>query len=304
MTIKRIWAVYFSATGTTKKTVEGIAAAIADKMGEEAETPGAQTERPGAEMENPGTDADKPGTELKVYDFTLPDAREKALRFGPGDLAVFGTPVYAGRVPNVLLKYLDTIEGNGAAAIPVVLYGNRDYDDALIELRDILEKAGFHTVAAAAFIGEHSFSYDLAKGRPDDKDMEKVRAFAGKAAGKIKGTPDLTALRPVMEIKGTPNPYRGYYQPRDRQGNPVDIRKVKPLTSEACTDCLICADVCPMGSVSREDVRKFTGICVKCGACVKKCPAQAKYYADAGFLYHKRELEEIFTRRAEPEWFL
>jgi ferredoxin/menaquinone-dependent protoporphyrinogen IX oxidase len=275
MEIKRICAVYFSATGTTKKAAEGIASAIADQM----------------------------GTQAEIIDFTLPAAREKALKFGAEDLVVFGTPVIAGRVPNVLLKYLDTVEGNGAAAIPVVLYGNRDYDDALIELRDILENHGLHTIAAAAFVGEHSFSYDLAKGRPDEKDMELVKMFAEKVAEKIKGIADGTALQPIG-VKGVPNPYRGYYQPRDRQGNPVDIRKVKPLTSDACTNCLICADVCPMGSISREDVREFTGICIKCCACVKKCPVQAKYYEDAGYLYHKRELEEGFARRAEPEMFL
>jgi ferredoxin len=198
---------------------------------------------------------------------------------------------------------LETIEGNDATAIPVVLYGNRDYDDSLIELRDILEKADLHTVAAAAFIGEHSFSYDLAKGRPDDADMQKVNDFSGKAADKMKGFSALEKSAPVS-VKGTPDPYRGYYQPRDRKGNPVDIRKVKPLTNENCTNCLICADVCPMGSISRENVKDFIGICIKCGACIKKCPVQAKYYEDEGFLYHQHELEEGYTRRAEPEWFI
>jgi len=275
MYIKKVWAVYFSATGTTRKVVEGIAAVIAESF----------------------------SAAFDRYDFTLPGAREKALKFQAEDLVVFGTPVYAGRVPNVLLKYLDTMEGNGAAGVPVVLYGNRDYDDALIELRDILEHGGFHTVAAAAFVGEHSFSYTLAKDRPDEADMRKAYEFAGKVAAKVKEISDVKERTPVP-VKGIPSPYRGYYQPRDRKGNPVDIRKVKPLTGEACNHCLICADVCPMGSVSRENVREFTGICIKCGACIKRCPMQAKYYEDEGYLYHRQELEDGLTRRAEPEWFL
>jgi ferredoxin len=274
MKIDKVWAVYFSATGTTKKVVEGIAEAIAEKM----------------------------GVEYESYDFTTPEARKEPLSFSPEDLVVFGTPVYAGRVPNVLLKYLETIRGNGAVGIPVVLYGNRDYDNALIELRDLLEKGGLHTMAAAAFIGKHSFSYILGKGRPDESDMEEARAFAVKAAEKIKAAGDIGIAEPVS-VKGIPDPYRGYYQPRDRAGNPVDIRKVKPLTKDTCNNCMICADVCPMGSISREDVREFTGICIKCGACVKKCPVQAKYYVDEGFLYHQHELEEGLTRRAEPEVF-
>lgn len=275
MQIKKVWAVYFSATGTTKKIVTAVAGEAAEKL----------------------------GAAYGEYDFTLPGARTEALKFGGDDLVIFGTPVYAGRVPNVLLKYLDTLEGNGAAAVPVVLYGNRNYDDGLIELRDILEKHGFHTAAAAAFIGEHSFSYILAEGRPDEADMETAKGFAGKTADKIKNTSDLHNLGPII-VEGVPDPYRGYYQPRDRKGNPVDIRKVKPLTKVDCDNCLVCADVCPMGSISREDVREFTGICIKCGACIKKCPVHAKYYEDEGFLYHRRELEEGLTRRAEPELFL
>jgi ferredoxin/flavodoxin len=273
--VKRVWAVFFSATGTTEKVVARVADAIADELGVECET----------------------------FDFTLPASREAVLSFSADDLVVLGTPVYAGRVPNVLLKYLGTIQGNGAVAVPVVSFGNRAYDDALIELRDMLERGGFHTVAAAAFVGEHSFSYVLAKGRPDRADMAIADDFAKRVAGKVGTFTDSHTLAPVS-VKGVPHPYRDYYRPRDRQGNPVDLRKVRPLTSEACNDCKICAKACPMGSISYDDAREYTGICIRCGACVKKCPQHAKYYDDEGYLYHKRELEDGLTRRAEPELFV
>ena len=275
MDIRKVWAVYFSATGTTQKIVTEIADVIAEKTG--------------AVREN--------------FDFTLPETRTGILRFTADDLVIFGTPVYAGRVPNILLKYLLTVKGNGAVAVPVVLYGNRNYDDALIELRDIMEDDGFHTIAAGAFIGEHSFSKILAKDRPDEADMAVVKNFAVKTVEKLQFIGKDSVLSPI-HVKGIPKPYRGYYQPRDRKGIPVDIRKVKPVTSADCNDCKICADVCPMGSIKRENVREFTGICIKCGACIKKCPMQAKCYEDAGYLYHQHELEEGLTRRAEPELFL
>lgn len=238
------------------------------------------------------------------YDFTLPAARKDLLVFGPRDLVIFGTPVYAGRVPNVLLGFLqEHLKGSHACAVPVTVYGNRNYDDALIELRDILEKTGFHTLTAGAFIGEHSFSDVLAAGRPDGQDMEKARVFAGLTYEKAAAITNIQDASPVA-VKGTPAPYRGYYQPRDRKGTPVDIRKVKPLTDDTCTDCKLCSEVCPMGSISHDDVQIYTGICIKCGACIKKCPVHARYYDDAGYLYHKHELEEGLKRRAEPEWFL
>lgn len=272
---KKVWAVYFSATDTTKKIVLTIADEAARLLGAERED----------------------------YDFTLPGMRENGFAAGKDDLVIFGTPVYAGRVPNVLLKYLATIQGNGALAVPVVLFGNRNFDDGLIELRDILENTGFHTVAAAAFVGEHSFSKTLAAGRPDADDMKEALAFAGKVAEKVKGLPEGEAPAPV-EVDGVPHPYRGYYQPRDRKGVSIDIRKVKSLVSDACDDCKICADVCPMGSISHENVREYTGICIKCGACIKKCPKQARYYEDEGYLYHQHELEEGYTRRAAISLFL
>lgn len=274
MKMEKVWAAYFSATGTTKKIAETVAREIAREMKIECET----------------------------FDFTPPKAREGAPVFGARDIVVFGTPVYAGRVPNVLLKYLETVKGNGALAVPVVVFGNRDFDDALIELRDILQGNGFVPIAAAAFVGEHSFSDVLAKGRPDGEDMKKARDFVQGVTKKIHAQGGEKGG--ALAVDGTPYPYRGYYQPRDRAGNAIDIRRVKPLTSGACDNCRLCAEICPMGCIDYENVREYTGICIKCGACVKRCPRGAKYYDDAGYLYHKTELEEGLLRRAEPKVFL
>ena len=273
MHIGKVWAAYFSATGTTQKVVMRIADALAAAL---------EVER-----------AD--------YDFTLPGARSGPMRFGGKDLVIFGTPVYAGRVPNVLLKYLATIEGNGALAIPVSLYGNRNYDNALIELRNILIHQGLYPVTAGAFVGEHSFSTILGAARPDAQDMAIIDAFAADSADKICELPE-DFVPALIEVKGDPE--AGYYKPKGKDGNPIDIRKVRPLVAAHCTDCKICAEVCPMGSIDHADVRLFEGVCIKCGACIKKCPVQARYYEDPDYLFHKQDLEETYTRRADPEVFV
>ena len=100
---QKIHTLYFSATGTTEKIVTGIANKIAEKSHGEID--------------------------VGPIDFTLPEARKKTYSFDKDTLVVAGVPIYAGRVPNVLLKFLNTISGNGATAIAVVLYGNRHYDD-------------------------------------------------------------------------------------------------------------------------------------------------------------------------------
>ena len=120
MTVKKVWAVYFSGTGTTKKTVDRIARRLAEAL----------------------------GTDCEVYDYTLPAARRQELTIPSGDVAVVGCPTYAGRVPNLLMPYLrDMVHGEGALAVPVVLFGNRNYDDALMELSQLLTADGFSCVA-------------------------------------------------------------------------------------------------------------------------------------------------------------
>ena len=285
---------YFSGTGTTEKIVTAVAEVLA-----RAE-------------ENFFRNPD--------IDFTPPAARKKTYRFGPQDVVVFGVPVIAGRVPNVLLPFLDTLEGNGAIAVPIVLYGNRNFDDALIELRNILQERGFHTVAAAAFIGEHSFSKVLAAGRPDEADIDVAADFAKAAAAKINAyvvdatgedQPLEEALEKILTEAGPvpvdgEQPLRPYYKPQDRQGNHINILKVKPkVDASKCTRCGICISACPMGSIHwTDEAVTVEGICIKCCGCEKKCPEGVFYFDDEGYLYHKTELELGYPDRKEPKLFL
>jgi len=265
---------YFSATETTKKIATGIAGKLAESFVD--------------------------GRVVNV-DFTLPDARKEPASFAENDIVIAGLPVYAGRVPNVLLKYLNAVEGNGAMAVAVVVYGNRHYDDALMEWRDILESRGFNVIAAGAFIGEHSFSRILGGNRPDAQDILRVTEFAKMIHQK------LTASQNAKETVSVPGekPYRPYYRPKDKDGNPASILKVVPKTSDDCIHCGLCASLCPMGSVDANDESIITGICIKCCACIKNCPVEAKYFDDENYLWHKQELESAFTSpRREPEWFL
>jgi len=269
-----IHTLYFSTTDTTKKVVTGIAGRIGEKMGAHAT--------------------------VHTIDFTLPGARKNAVSFEKDDLVIVGVPVYAGRVPNVLVKYLNTITGNGARAVAVVVFGNRAYDDALIELSDILASNGFTVIAGGAFIGEHSFSQTLGANRPDERDMALARDFADRIYAKIRAH---TEFHPVA-VKGN-RPYRKYYVPKNEQGEPAtSFRLITPKTNDDCLDCKLCASVCPMGSIDFDDVSVINGICIKCCACVKKCPAQAKYFDDPNFLRHKEELEIAYNARSEPELFL
>ena len=251
MEIKSVWAVYFSGTGTTEKVVTTLAKDLAQSL----------------------------NASYQTFCFNLPQSREGELAFGPQDLVVFGVPVYAGRVPNLLLPYIQNkVKGQNTPAVPVVLYGNRNFDDGLMELRNVLFQNGFRPFAAGAFVGEHSFSKILGAGRPDSEDIALAAQLAEKAAQLAKDMaqpPEQPAA-----VEGC-DPIRPYYTPRDRHGD-------------------LCARICPMGSIDPNDVSNVVGKCIKCCACVKKCPVGAKYFDHPGYLYHQHELEDQYAGRRAP----
>ena len=220
MSVSTVHAVYFSGTGTTEKTVRRIARRLADKL----------------------------GAAYAEYSYTLPDARKRELTVPAGDLAVVGCPTYAGRVPNLLMPYLrDMVHGAGALAVPVALFGNRNYDDALMELSKLLTADGFTCVAGAAFVGEHSFSRTLGAGRPNDADMAEMDDFSRALAEKVRALSAAPA-EPVS-VRGE-EPIRPYYTPRDRAGNHINILKVRPKTDlTRCTGCGLCTEECPQKKV-------------------------------------------------------
>ena len=191
--------IYFSPTGTTSKIVKQVAAGLDSR-------------------------------DVEHHDLTRMD-QEFSLCLDDG-LAVIGVPVYAGRVPEIFLKRIENLSGEGIPAILLVLYGNRAYEDALVELRDVITAKGFNVIAAGAFIGEHSYSTDerpVAANRPDAGDMQKAREFGAAITNKLQGECNQTTL----DIPGN-TPYK----------ERVPLGGICPETKpELCTLCKTCARV-------------------------------------------------------------
>lgn len=273
----RVVKIYFSPTGNTKKVVDAVATSI-----------------------------DPYSKNTVDLDITLQSNRTGfSYAAQPQDLVIFGMPVYAGRIPNLLLPFVKSVTGGSeisqakVKAIPVVTYGGRNYDDALIELADILENNGFDVVAAGAFIAEHSFSNKICNALPDNDSLTFAAKLGVIALGKgtVASNRDYEEYRRneifvgKKSIKGRSEGERVYYRPAYADGSPINMLKVKPLTKENCSRCGLCAGRCPMGSISAENPAMVTGPCIKCNRCVRECPEGAKYFDDAGYLYHVHDLE-------------
>lgn len=273
MKIEKVWALCYSATGTTERTVKTLAEELAAKL-----------ERP-----------------MEQLSFTKPMERTREYYFQETDLVVVGSPTYAGKLPNKIMPdYQKRLHGNGALAVPVVTFGNRSYDNALAELCAVLEANGFHTVAAGAFVSQHAMTDELGYGRPGWSDQFEMKGFAGSVALKVRG---LAEVPDPVQVPGDPN--APYYVPKGTNGEPVNFLKAKPKTHQKkCTNCGACARLCPMGAIDLKNFSNVPGTCIKCQRCVRKCTKGAKYFDDPAMLDHVAMLEREFTEPKENEMFL
>lgn len=212
-------------------------------------------------------------------------------------LIVFGAPVYSGRVPKVAAECFRQLSVSGIPAVPVVVYGNREYEDALLELKDICIRCGGVPVAAGAFIGEHSFSTPpapIAPGRPDENDLTLAVEF-GQKIGRLMESIEQDKPDATVSVPGN-YPYK---KPTVAIGVPfIDV-------SDDCTACGICVAVCPVDAINEEQgYCTLDDVCIHCCACIKACPESARIMKDGLFKEFAAKLNQTCGVRKEPETFL
>ncbi|WP_319541225.1 EFR1 family ferrodoxin [uncultured Pseudodesulfovibrio sp.] len=258
--------VYFSPTGTTKAVVQRIGSGI-----------------------NP--------TAVELIDITLPEVRKQPLDLSEDDVLVIGVPVYMGRVPALLSDWLNSIEAHDTPAVCVVVYGNRVYDNSLLELKESVVRRGCIPIAGAAYIGEHSFSEETvptAHGRPDIEDLRHAEAFGQRIREKLQSVSSLSQL-PDLVVPGE-HPYGGATELWD-----VDFIAV----SHQCEQCGACAAVCPVGAIDSQDSALIDQVkCITCCACIKKCPQKARSMKPGPVKDAQKRLGSLCQEQKKPECFL
>lgn len=201
-------------------------------------------------------------------------------------LAIFSVPVYGGLVAPLALKRLETIKGNNTPAVIVVVYGNRDYEKALTQLETFVNERGFRVIAAATFIGEHSYSTDatpIATGRPNLADLEEATTL-GKAIRLKTDAYRSSSEIPTVQASKISRPkqpliplLRFIYSVIRLRRSKVAMPAAPTVDAAKCKQCGLCAKHCPNGAIPQSEASTtIAEKCIKCCACVKICPHKAR----------------------------
>lgn len=226
--------------------------------------------------------------------FTTIDLTNATLDFStfhidPDDLVILAVPSYAGRVPALAAKRMAQIQGHHANCVLVCVYGNRAYEDTLIELFDLASHCHFQIIAAVAAIAKHSIMTQFATDRPDTKDTQDLQNFAQQIQDKLESTHlDLS----IPKLPGN-RPYK--------QAGTGMI----PYATQACIECGLCATLCPAQAIdptkpSQTDPYR----CISCMRCVAKCPCQARQVDPEQLDKLIDRVRDAITSRKENELFL
>lgn len=204
-------------------------------------------------------------------------------------VVVVAAPVFGGRIPKIAAERIRELDGKGRKAVAMAVYGTRAYEDALLELQDVLRERGFCVIAAGAFIAQHSIVPEVGKGRPDEKDAQEIRDFAAQVEEKLKAGSEtevsVPGNRPYKEAMQVP---------------------ATPISLSACNRCGACAKVCPVNAISivEDGVKTDKEACILCMACTAHCPSKARILPPPLQEGMEKKLGALKETRRENEAFV
>lgn len=253
----KLYQIYFSPTGGTKKAA-GILARAWD-------------------------------CEQEEIDLLDPDLNERSYHFTQEDICIIAVPSFGGRAPQPALKQLEGMKGGGARAVLMAVYGNREFEDTLVELKDTLDTAGFVSAAAMAVVAEHSIMHRFGAGRPDVEDRKELERFGAQ----VRECLESRNGQGELHIPGN-RPYRTY----------VNV-PLKPRADKSCTRCGKCARYCPVQAIPEENPASVDRArCISCMHCVAICPVKARHNNDMLLFFAEKAMKKSCGGRKKNQLFI
>ena len=226
MNIQKVYAVYFSPTGTTKSVTKSML-----------------------------TEFDIQGEEI---DLTSYESRNNSYSFKKDELVIIGIPVYGGRVPITAENRIKLLKGNNTPVILVTTYGGIHYSNVLYELQQIVNQNGFITIAAAAIVAEHNVANKIASGRPNTQDLSAISTFTNQVYTKTLQSDSSENMVIRGEIPVSPRNKYFILPHGDKKCNKCGVCvKLCPVhaidnprknAGQGCIRCMRCIKYCPQNA--------------------------------------------------------
>ena len=208
----KLYTVYFSPTGGTKKVLDELVKEWLINDGAPDESGKTSTEL----------------VEIDLSDRTRSGAFLSHATPGREDFCIIAVPSFGGRVPAAALERLTQLKAGHTPAVLVAAYGNRAYDDTLLELQEAAEHSGFCPVAAIAAVTEHSIMHQYGTGRPDAQDKAELRKFVRQIQELLRPAADCSSSAAVSAPAAAPTGNTKAFRSSRRLAKPVPAAAPAP----------------------------------------------------------------------------
>lgn len=280
MTMIRTCILYFSQTGNTEKVAYTIAGRFQ-----------------GEGMDN--------------VTLQLEDADDFPEAYMDTDILGIGFPTFFGYPPPHVMRFIESLKGNGRSAFVFTTYGGTTAGDSLYDAAMALAKDGFKIIGGLkveAFDNyPQSIWLKINEGRPNDIDLARAEEFAALVA---KAHKDGRSIDP--EALASTNPF--YVKKRDKpRKRTVDALRKKVegkiiFHKELCLFCESCKKSCPTKSITSGEMHpEFSWKCIdgmRCYQCVRVCPGRALLYeqpvSDSEYKKMLRSIADTPAEKARP----
>jgi len=221
---------------------------------------------------------EKGGARVEQFDLAGPaDYKPLIARLAddPAACLLVGSPVYRDLAVPPVMRFIEALPATASGwAVPFVTWGLACSGVALWQMGGALEAKGYRLAGAARVGAVHAMMWTddtpVGKGHPDEAARQQIRGLADRLlADRRDGT--LAAL-PLEALD---------YQTAER-AEEFKAKLEKPwmvipktIDEDACTQCAVCADECPVGAISLDPYPVYGEACFDCFNCIRLCPEEA-----------------------------